>query len=110
MVNDIQSTVVLHWIPSHIELATVTGMRRITGNTEADTLANNAAKSNDIPLDYRVVYSKTQSKLQYAAAKFVYGIDKLLQKKWESLNSQNASPSQDDIRPSDAQQFPNGNL
>ncbi len=106
--NHMQSEVILHWIPSHIELMTDSGKRTIIGNFKADILAYNAAVSNEIPLDYNKIYVTNTEALQDATAKFVYGIDKQLRRKWESWNSQNASPSQDDFSLSDAQQIPAG--
>ncbi len=108
--NHMQSEVILHWIPSHIELMTDSGKRTIIGNFKADILAYNAAVSNEIPLDYNKIYVTNTEALQDATAKFVYGIDKQLRRKWESWNSQNASPSQDDFSLSDAQQVSSGDL
>ncbi len=108
--NNMQSEIILHWIPSHIDILTISGKLTIAGNCLADTLAYNAATSNNIPLDYKRRYVTNSTKIQDVTARFVYSIDKQLRKKWESSNSQNASPSQDDFSLSDAQQISSGNL
>ena len=110
MVNDMSSEVFLHWIPSHIEIQTSNGKRNIVGNYEADALANKATQLSSIPLDYKKSYTDRYPALRGAAAKLVYSIDRQLHRKWESWNSQNASPSQDDFSQSDAQQILSENL
>jgi len=107
LVIQMNSHLVLHWVPSHIELSTQSGQtRRITGNYIADELADKGAKSEMTPLDYQKTYIGDFTNIQNCVATFVYNIDKQLQRGWEYNNSQNASPSSDDIRLSDAQQVP----
>jgi len=106
LVSQMNSQLILHWIPSHIELTTQSGhKRRIQGNHIADELADKGAKSEAVPIDYQRIYTGDFSKIQNSVATFVYNIDKQLQRGWEYNNSQNASPSSDDISLSDAQQI-----
>jgi len=104
----IGTDIVLHWIPSHIELFTQRGKRYIKGNSLADTLANVASKSNMNPINYASEYIKHPSMLQNTTATLVYNIDKQIHRKWECSNSQNAGPSSDDFSISDAQQILRG--
>ncbi len=100
------SNVILHWIPSHIELRTPTEKRKIHGNDIADQLANQAAKSSDQPMDYNYEYITAPCCLTEIAKNITYSIDKKIQKIWERNRSQNAGPSNDDFSPmTGAQQF-----
>lgn len=104
-VTSMGSTLVLHWIPSHIELTTAYGKRQIDGNAIADSLASTAARSKRTSLDYKHEYIELTHTLTTMASDLVYNIDKNLKKKWEQLCSQNAGPFNDDFSPTDAQQI-----
>ncbi len=76
------SNVILHWIPSHIELRTRTRKLKIHGNDIADQLANQAAKSSDQPMDYNREYIALPRSLNEIAKNITYSIGKKIQKIW----------------------------
>ena len=100
------SSVILHWIPSHIEITTRTEKLNINGNDIADKLANKAARSSDTPVNYNFEYIALPRNLTELIKHLVYNIDRKINKAWERSRSQNAGPSCDDFSSwTDAQQI-----
>jgi len=113
--NALESTsskLILHWIPSHVEVKEGRQTFDIIGNTIADTLAREAADNiNARALNYDKYFVASPKQLTEASAHLTSSIDSMLQSvqtnhDHESSDSQPSGPSSDDFSLADAQQGP----
>ncbi len=97
---------ILHWVPSHIEISSNGGKRSIAGNDIADKIAGKAAQlSTDSSLNVRESFVEIPSMLLHAAAELTSAVDILASKASESSDSQNVGPSLDDCSSAAATQI-----
>ncbi len=98
---------ILHWIPSHIEMKINNGpsLKGIKGNMIADRLANTAARiaNTENSMNARKYFEKVPHALLESVTELVSVIDYIAFKKATELNSSKpVSPSLDDFSLSDA--------
>jgi ribonuclease HI len=108
-VQSLNIELILHWIPSHLEPKINGRKQRIEGNFIADSIAKQAAKSDEPSIDYAKTFIHIPNKITHICAKFTYAIDTKIYRNFrETQVSQNAGPSQDDFRLPDSQHSSQG--
>ena len=91
---------VLYWIPSHIEV-TSAGKRPITGNVEADRLAN-LGRERSTPLDTQNKIDKIRDQILHHSAVLVSEIGRLLEQNPHEQDPTDGPSDSDDISTSNA--------
>jgi ribonuclease HI len=102
--NNLNIVIVLHWIPSHIEVSSHNEVLKIHGNEIADQLASSGALNPKDVTDYNTDFIQTPQFLTTHVASFLGKIDMKIQETVGSKHPTNDGPSNDDFRLSDAQQ------